>query len=127
LIRPVSGSLVTTATPVLQQDDRSITINLEAGKQGRAQYERWFAKAGKAPVLASFGHDPLPLMAAGTEVPNTISECAYAGAMVDEKLKVVKGEVSGLPMPAGAEIVVEGWIRPDRLLQEGPFGEWTGY
>ena len=30
-------------------------------------------------------------------------------------------------MPAAAEIVVEGWIRPDRLLQEGPFGEWTGY
>jgi UbiD family decarboxylase len=112
---------------MMQEDGHSITINVEAGKQGRAQYERWFAKAGKAPVLASFGHDPLLLMVAGTEVPNTISEYAYAGAMVGQKLKVVKGEVTGLPMPAGAEIVVEGWIRPDRLLREGPFGEWTGY
>jgi 4-hydroxy-3-polyprenylbenzoate decarboxylase len=112
---------------MVQEDGRSASINAEAGKQGRAQYERWFAKAGKAPVLASFGHDPLLLMVAGTEVPNTISEYAYAGAMVGEKIQVIKGEVTGLPMPAGAEIVVEGWLRPDRLLREGPFGEWTGY
>ena len=111
---------------MIQEDGRSATINAEAGKQGRAQYDRWFAKAGKAPVLASFGHDPLLLMVAGTEVPNTISEYAYAGAMVGQKVRVVRGQVTGLPMPADAEIVVEGWIRPDRVLHEGPFGEWTG-
>ena len=112
---------------MIQEDGRSCTVNAEAGKQGRAQYERWFAKKGKAPVMASFGHDPLLLMVAGTEVPNTISEYAYAGAMVGQKLEVVRGEVTGLPMPAGAEIVVEGWLRPDRMMVEGPFGEWTGY
>lgn len=112
---------------MVQEGGRSITINAEAGKQGRAQYERWFARDGKAPVMASFGHDPLLLMVAGTEVPNTISEYAYAGAMVGERLHVVRGEVTGLPMPANAEIVVEGWLRPDRMMTEGPFGEWTGY
>ena len=112
---------------MIQEDGRSATVNAEAGKQGRAQYDRWFAEHGKAPVLASFGHDPLLLIVAGTEVPNTINEYAYAGAMVGEKLNVVRGEVTGLPMPASAEIVVEGWLRPDRVLREGPFGEWTGY
>lgn len=112
---------------MIQEDGRSATINAEAGKQGRAQYDRWFAKHGKAPVVASFGHDPLLLMVAGTEVPNTISEYAYAGAMVGEKVTVIRGEVTGLPIPAAAEIVVEGWLRPDRVLREGPFGEWTGY
>jgi 4-hydroxy-3-polyprenylbenzoate decarboxylase len=112
---------------MLQEDGRTATINAEPGKQGRAQYDRWFAKAGKAPVIASFGHDPLLLMVAGTEVPNSISEYAYAGAMVGQKLRVLRGQVTGLPMPADAEIVVEGWIQPDRVLPEGPFGEWTGY
>ena len=112
---------------MLQEDGRSASINAEAGKQGRAQYDRWFEKHGKAPVLASFGHHPLLLMVAGTEVPNTIDEFAYAGAMIGRKLQVIKGEVTGLPMPAAAEIVVEGWIRPDRVVREGPFGEWTGY
>ena len=112
---------------MIQEDGRSATINAEVGKQGRAQYDRWFAKHGKAPVLASFGHHPLMLMVAGTEIPDTISEYAYAGAMIGRKLAVVRGEVTGLPMPASAEIVVEGWIRPGRVLPEGPFGEWTGY
>ncbi|OFW16746.1 MAG: ubiquinone biosynthesis protein UbiD [Acidobacteria bacterium RIFCSPLOWO2_02_FULL_67_21] len=112
---------------MLQEDGRTASINAEAGKQGRAQYDRWFALHGRAPVLASFGHDPLLLMVAGTEVPNTIGEYAYAGAMAGEKVKVIRGQVTGLPMPAAAEIVVEGWIRPDRVLREGPFGEWTGY
>ncbi len=112
---------------MLTEDGRSASINAEAGKQGRAQYDRWFEKHGKAPVLASFGHHPLLLMVAGTEVPNTIDEYAYAGAMIGQKLQVIKGEVTGLPMPAAAEIVVEGWIRPDRVVREGPFGEWTGY
>jgi UbiD family decarboxylase len=112
---------------MIQEDGRSATINAEAGKQGRAQYERWFARQGKAPVVASFGHDPLLLMVAGTEVPNTISEYAYAGAMVGERMRVIRGQVTGLPIPAAAEIVVEGWIRPERMLHEGPFGEWTGY
>jgi 4-hydroxy-3-polyprenylbenzoate decarboxylase len=112
---------------MIQEDGRTATINAEAGKQGRAQYERWFEKHGKAPVVASFGHDPLLLMVAGTEIPNSISEYAYAGAMIGQKIPIVRGGVTGLPIPAAAEIVVEGWIRPDRLLQEGPFGEWTGY
>jgi 4-hydroxy-3-polyprenylbenzoate decarboxylase len=112
---------------MIQEDGHSATINAEAGKQGRAQYDRWFAKHGRAPVLLSFGHDPLLMMVAGTEVPNTISEYAYAGAMVGERLAVVRGQVTGLPMPASAEIVVEGWLRPERVLREGPFGEWTGY
>jgi 4-hydroxy-3-polyprenylbenzoate decarboxylase len=125
---PTTGRVNVGAYRVMvQEDGRSATINAEAGKQGRAQYDRWFAECGKAPVLVSLGHDPLLLMAAGTEVPGTISEYAYAGAMVGERLDVVAGAITGLPMPASAEIVLEGWLRPDRMLAEGPFGEWTGY
>ena len=55
-------------------------------------------------------------MVAG-KIPNSISEYAYTGAMIGQKIPIVRGEVTGLPIPAAAEIVVEGWIRPDRLLQ----------
>jgi 4-hydroxy-3-polyprenylbenzoate decarboxylase len=112
---------------MLQEEGRSVTIDAQAGKQGRAQYTDWFDQQGRAPVLVSLGHDPLLLMVAGTEVPNTISEYAYAGAMVGERLAVVCGQVTGLPMPTSAEIVIEGWLRPEHTLTEGPFGEWTGY
>src|SRR5712691_8398627 len=40
---------------------------------------------------------------------------------------VVRGPVTGLPIPASAEIVLEGFLHHDRKAPEGPFGEWTGY
>src|ERR671938_633764 len=101
---------------MLQEEGRSVTIDAQAGKQGRAQYTDWFDQQGRAPVLVSLGHDPLLLMVAGTEVPNTISEYAYAGAMVGERLAVVRGQVTGLPMPTSAEIVIEGWLRAEHTL-----------
>src|ERR1700730_2814367 len=42
-------------------------------------------------------------------------------------MKMVRGEVTGLPFPAAAEIVLEGFVTPDRREIEGPFGEWTGH
>jgi 4-hydroxy-3-polyprenylbenzoate decarboxylase len=35
--------------------------------------------------------------------------------------------VTGLPFPANAEIVLEGFLSNDNRRNEGPFGEWTGY
>ena len=42
-------------------------------------------------------------------------------------VEVIKGPVTGLPIPANAEIVIEGFVEPDKMRVEGPFGEWTGY
>src|SRR5581483_12382656 len=39
----------------------------------------------------------------------------------------VKGPVTGLPIPADAEIVIEGYADANDKMVEGPFGEWTGY
>jgi 4-hydroxy-3-polyprenylbenzoate decarboxylase len=44
-----------------------------------------------------------------------------------EPVEIVKGQVTGLPIPAAAEIVLEGEIDPTQLRNEGPFGEYTGY
>jgi 4-hydroxy-3-polyprenylbenzoate decarboxylase len=40
---------------------------------------------------------------------------------------MVRGKVTGLPFPANAEIVLEGFVTPDKRRDEGPFGEWTGH
>jgi UbiD family decarboxylase len=39
----------------------------------------------------------------------------------------VLGPDTGLPIPAGSELAIEGWLTPDNRRDEGPFGEWTGY
>ncbi|OLF05970.1 ubiquinone biosynthesis protein UbiD [Actinophytocola xinjiangensis] len=109
------------------QHARGATINIEAGKHGAMHVREWFARHGRAPVTVTLGGDPLMVVAAGTEVPAGVSELDYVGAIQGRPVDVIPGEVTGLPVPANAEIVVEGWLRPEVTAEEGPFGEWTGY
>jgi 4-hydroxy-3-polyprenylbenzoate decarboxylase len=74
-----------------------------------------------------FGSDPLLFLASCTEIPLGVSEYDWVGAIRGEPMRVVRGPVTGLPIPADAEIVVEGYASDRELLPEGPFGEWTGY
>jgi UbiD family decarboxylase len=111
----------------VQNGGRAASVNIEAGKHGAAHVRAWFAREGRAPVTASLGHDPLLLVVAGTEVPHGVSELEYAGAVLGRPVDVIRGEVTGLPIPVTAELAVEGWLYPGRREQEGPFGEWTGY
>ncbi|MFJ7216063.1 UbiD family decarboxylase [Amycolatopsis sp. NPDC098790] len=108
-------------------EGRSVTLAVVPGKHGDQNIRRWFEREGRAPVTVSFGHDPLLLVLGGTEVPHGISELEYAGAVLGERVPVVTGPDTGLPIPAGSELAIEGWLRPDHLREEGPFGEWTGY
>jgi UbiD family decarboxylase len=111
----------------LQDEGRAISINIEAGKHGAQHIRRWFEREGRAPIAGTFGQHPIFLMVAGTEVPFGISELDYAGAILGEAVEVIKGEDTGLPIPAYSELAFEGWMYPDRRRPEGPFGEWTGY
>ncbi len=106
---------------------RSATVNAVPGKHGQQHTQRWFDRHGRAPVVVSFGHHPVLLVTGGTEVPTGISELSYAGAILGQRLPVLIGEDTGLPIPAGSEVAIEGWLRPDLMRDEGPFGEWTGY
>ena len=47
----------------------------------------------------------------------------------DAPIEVYPGPLTGLPIPAHAEIVFEGHLLPmsETTLPEGPFGEFTGY
>jgi UbiD family decarboxylase len=111
----------------VQERGRTATVNPVPGKHGWQHVQKWFERTGRAPIAVSFGHDPILLMVAGTEVPTGVSELDYAGAMIGRPLEVVRGEVTGLPIPASSELALEGFLTPERVLPEGPFGEWTGY
>jgi UbiD family decarboxylase len=73
------------------------------------------------------GGDPLTFLAACTESPYGIPEYDIVGQYRNTPMKLVRGKLTGLPFPANAEIVLEGWMDPHETKPEGPFGEWTGY
>jgi 4-hydroxy-3-polyprenylbenzoate decarboxylase len=79
------------------------------------------------PVAVALGADPATLLGAVTPVPDTLSEYQFAGLLRGSKTEIVNCQSHGLQVPAGAEIVLEGWIHPGETALEGPFGDHTGY
>ena len=78
-------------------------------------------------MLICCGHDPLLFLAGGNEIRFGLSEYDYAAGHRGAPYEVIESELYGLPMPAHAEIVLEGAMHPGETAPEGPFGEFTGY
>ena len=79
------------------------------------------------PVAVALGADPATMLAAVTPVPDTLSEYQFAGLLRGARTELAKCLGSALRVPASAEIVLEGTIRPGDSADEGPHGDHTGY
>ncbi|MFB3884270.1 MAG: UbiD family decarboxylase [Thermodesulfobacteriota bacterium] len=108
-------------------DKNTCILYISQGKQGRIQRDKYLEKGKPCPVVVVVGIDPLLYIAARYQVPWGVSEFDFAGGLLGEPVEVIKGKYTDLPIPARAEIVLEGEVLPDQKLPEGPFGEWHGY
>jgi 4-hydroxy-3-polyprenylbenzoate decarboxylase len=79
------------------------------------------------PVAVALGADPATMLGAVTPVPDSLGEYQFAGLLRGSRTEVVKCLGSTLQVPASAEIVLEGVIRPGDTADEGPHGDHTGY
>ena len=79
------------------------------------------------PVSVALGADPATTLGAVTPVPDTLSEYAFAGLLRGSKTEVVKCISNDLEVPASAEIILEGYLDPNEVAPEGPYGDHTGY
>lgn len=80
-------------------------------------------KGEPLPIAIVIGIDPVTLFAISTRVPEG-KEYNYAAALCGEALEVVELE-NGIKVPH-AEIVLEGYIHPTELVDEGPFVDISG-
>jgi len=112
---------------VMVHDEKSVGFYISPGKHGRIHRDKYMARNQPMPVAVVVGNEPLLFLMACNEVPYGISEYEFAGALRGKPYPVIRGEVTGLPIPANAEIVLEGFVDPKKRRREGPFGEWTGY
>jgi UbiD family decarboxylase len=79
------------------------------------------------PVAMVIGAHPLFMLAASARVGFGVDERRIAGGLFGAPLQVVRTPRYGIGVPAAAEIVLEGVIEPGVEVEEGPFGEFTGY
>ncbi len=97
------------------------------GKHADIMLKKYQALGKPMPVASIVGCDPLLFILGAARVSAFVSEYDVAGALRGEPIEVVRGETVDLPIPAHAEIVVEGEVDAEKFMDEGPFGEYTGY
>ena len=79
------------------------------------------------PIAVALGADPATILAAVTPVPDSLSEYAFAGLLRGSKTEVSQCITHDLQVPSSAEIILEGYLNPNEMADEGPFGDHTGY
>ena len=113
---------------VMLVDKDRLALHILEGKHGRViMDEKYFGRGQVMPVAVAIGMDPTLWFASLHRVPWGVSEYDYSGGIKGTPIEVIKGPYTGLPLPAHAEIVIEGECHPGELVDEGPFGEWHGY
>jgi UbiD family decarboxylase len=79
------------------------------------------------PIAIAIGNDPILTLAAGTPLEYDQSEYEMAGAWRGAPYPVVTAPNTGLDVPWGSEIIIEGEVLYGAREFEGPFGEFTGH
>jgi len=135
-----SGSLVIMRDPddgwinasiyrVQVQARNKVTIQFDhPGRHGAIIAKKYRDRGAPCPVAVVNGEDPALFIAGFEYLPAGACEYDFAGAIKGAPIEIFAGPVTGLPLPAQAEIILEGHLSAaGETLPEGPFGEFTGY
>lgn len=79
------------------------------------------------PIAITIGNDPVISIAASTPMRYDENEYELAGALRGAPAPIAEAPLTGLPVPWGSEVVIEGVIEGREREIEGPFGEFTGH
>lgn len=109
-------------------DQRTLAdLILHYQHQGYMYFTKYLPRGKPMPFAIAIGCDPLTSLVAAAFFRKGESEVDFSGGLHKSPLEVIKCETNDLLAPAHAEIVIEGEVAVDRLVTEGPFGEYTGY
>ncbi len=127
---PESGKINVGTYRVMIQEKNKVSVKMNKGKHGRLALDRSHEMGKPLPVAITLGQEPSLFLSSQMPLPPDTSEYEFAGWIQGAPIPVVRGAVTGLPLPANGEVVLEGEIPPlppEQLPKEGPFGEWPGY
>jgi UbiD family decarboxylase len=127
---PDNGRLNVGCYRGMLYDRNTIGHHLAGGHHGQVIRDKYFARGENCPVVISLGNDPSFTLAGAENVGFDQSELEFGGFLRGAPYEVITGPVTGLPLPATAEVVLEGEIlNPEHEAKrmEGPWGEGLGY
>ena len=104
-----------------------IGLYCSPGKHGRLDRDAWWERGKPCEVVAAYGIDPVLFMVGAQVFSAEDSELDVAGGIMGRPIELTEAEHVSLPIPAHAELVIEGLVHAGDTEMEGPLGEFTGY
>lgn len=92
-----------------------------------AYYNKAKAMKKNLEIAVVIGNHPMDLLAATCGPARDVDELEIAGALRGKPVELIKCLTVDLEVPARAEMVLEGYIVPDELEDEGPFGDFMEF
>ena len=108
-------------------DPRSTGMHWQIGKGGGFHHHAAERLGRPLEVAVSVGADPATLLAAVAPLPEGIDELAFAGFLRGSPTRLARARTLSMRVPADAEFVLEGEVRPGERRAEGPFGDHFGH
>ncbi len=108
-------------------DDKKAIMHWQIHKRGAQHYE--ILKEQNKPIETAIviGADPATVFSGVSPVPEGMDKFLFSGIVRKKGIKLVKCKTIDLEVPANAEFVLEGYVDPNDIMIEGPFGDHTGY
>lgn len=108
-------------------DKKTTGMHWHIHKDGAMHYRKYKELGKRMPVAVAIGSDPAVIYSSTAPLPYGVDEMVFAGFLRKKSVEIVKCITCDIEVPANAEIVLEGYVDPNELRDEGPFGDHTGF
>ena len=108
-------------------DAQTTGMHWQIGKGGGFHHHRAERRGEPLEVAVAVGADPATLLASVAPLPEGIDELAFAGFLRGAPTRLACARSLAMHVPADAEFVLEGVVRPGERRPEGPFGDHFGH
>ena len=108
-------------------DKNHALMHWQKHKRGAHHYDISKERGKKIEAAVIIGSEPATMFSAVAPVPEGLDKYVFSGIVRKKGIKTVKCKTIDLEVPANAEMVLEGYVDPNDIRMEGPFGDHTGY
>ena len=108
-------------------DKTRLGMHWQIHKDGAHFFNEYKNAGKKMPISIAIGGDPLYIWCGQAPMPNGMFELLLYGLIREKNARLVKSKTNPIFVPIDSDIVIEGWVDPNKSEIEGPFGDHTGY
>ncbi|WP_104731982.1 menaquinone biosynthesis decarboxylase [Helicobacter salomonis] len=108
-------------------DKNHLGLHWQIHKDGNHFFHAYKRVGRKMPVSVVIGGDPLYTWCGQAPLPHGMFELWLYGLLRGKRAHLMRSRTNPICVPRDGDIIIEGWVDPEQMRLEGPFGDHTGF